>query len=101
MRLIQLTLSGSGANQISPNTDTVAGGTQVYVSYLIIQNNAGHSLRVGDNTVSSTKGILIASGTPGGSVTAQFAMPRGSLLSQWYIAGTNADVIDILYETSQ
>jgi hypothetical protein len=96
MRLLQVTL-GSGATQVIANQDTVTGGYNTYCSLLIIQNNATHNVRAGDNTVSSTKGILI---TPSGSLTANLFIVRGTLLSQWYLYGTQGDVIDILYETS-
>lgn len=53
-RLLQITL-GSGATQIS--------ATPAYFNQMTVQNNAADNVRVGDSTVSSTKGILL---TPGG-----------------------------------
>lgn len=97
MRLIQVTL-GAGATQISPNLNGPNQSGQVYCSVLIIQNNSTHNVRVGDNTVSATKGILL--GPSGGTVTTQPLILRGTMLAQWYLFGTAADVIDILYETS-
>lgn len=78
-----------------------AGNPNVYASFLIIQDNAGANLRFGGSTVSSTSGILLSSGTPGGSSTMQFNFPRGCLLNNVYLAGTNGNVIDVAYEPSE
>lgn len=90
MRLIQVTL-GAGATAITTNT-------AIYASFMIIQNNAAAVVRVGDNTVSATKGIALSGGAPGGSATAQLTIARGAHLSEWYLFGTATQVIDILYE---
>ena len=66
MHLLQITL-GSGATPIIPKA--VVPANSASWSMLIIQNNAGHVVRVGDSTVSATKGIALASGSPGGSLT--------------------------------
>lgn len=88
MRLISVTL-GAAATPITTNTS-------IYASMIIVQDNATHSVRLGDNTVSATKGILLGLG--GGSSTITLAFPRGAHLSEWYLFGTAADVIDVLYE---
>ena len=89
--LVQVTL-GTGATQVSP--------LNINVQSLEIQNNAAHNCRVGDSTVTASKGILLAFNAtpPGGAFTLDLDFPRGTILSQWYIAGTAADVIDVLYE---
>jgi hypothetical protein len=92
MRLIQLTL-GSGTN-------TQVTTQNIYASIVVFQNNAANNMRIGDNTTTSSKGITLASGSPGGSATLQIFPPRGTLLSSYYVAGTAGQVIDILYETS-
>lgn len=87
---IQVTL-GSSATQITT--------THVRCSEWMIQNNAAHNIRFGDSTVTSSKGIVLVSGTPGGSYTSTGSMngsqPVLDDLSQWYISGTAADVIDV------
>ena len=99
MRLIQVTIAVTGTRQqISPNLNGVNQSNQVYASLLIIQNNGTNNMRIGDNTVSSTKGIVLY--PSGGSVTANPFIVRGTMLAQWYIEGTAGDVCDILYETS-
>lgn len=87
--LLQVTI-GAAATQISPSA--------IFVQTLMVQDNAAHNVRVGDSTVSSTKGILISLGSPGGSYNTTLNFPRGTILSQWYLAGTEGDVIDVLYE---
>jgi hypothetical protein len=97
MRLIQLTTSGA-AQQISPNLNGFNQSNQIYCSLLIIQNNGAGNIRVGDNTVSSSKGILIS--PSGGSLTANLFIVRGTMLAQWWIYGAASNEVDILYETS-
>lgn len=85
MRTIQVTL-GATATQVTTG--------QIYSPFVIIQNNASHSIRVGDNTVTSSKGINVSAS---GSITIQRSDNR-ILLKSYYIFGTQNDVIDILYE---
>ena len=99
MRLIQLVMTGS-AIQISPNLNGFNQSGQVYCSLLQIQNNGAANIRVGDNTVSATRGIIIGPGTPGGSDSITPYIVRGTMLAQWWVFGTASDVVDILYETS-
>lgn len=99
MRLIQVTIAVTGTRQqLSPNLNGFKQANQVYASVLIIQNNGANNMRIGDNTVSSTKGIVLF--PSGGSMTTQPLILRGTMLAQWYIEGTAGDVADILYETS-
>jgi hypothetical protein len=97
MRIGQVTIPAGGQIALATNQDFVNGGYSIYCSLLIIQNNATHNIRVGDNTVSATKGILLF---PTGSITEAPLILRGTLLAQWFIFGTAGDVIDFLYETS-
>ena len=95
-RLIQVTL-GSGATQVS--------ATPAYFNQMIIEDNAAHSIRYGDSTVSVTtpaavnggtagKGILLFPGGGSGS-TGTVSGQQGDA-SQFYIAGTSGDVVDVL-----
>ena len=86
--LLQITL-GAGATQISL--------TSMLVNQVTFQNNAGHSCRLGDATVSATKGLLLASGSPGGSANFGPFSVNNADLTEWYIFGTAGDVIDILW----
>lgn len=95
MRLIQVTLL-AGATAITTNTN-------LYASVLAVQNNAAAVCRVGDNTVSATKGIALAAGstTTQNALVIAPATPRGIHLSEWFLFGTAAQVIDVLYESAE
>ena len=99
MRLLQVTLL-AGATPIVTNPTTTGASNPIYASTLIFQDNAAANCRVGDNTVSATRGILITSGSPGGSVGLVIATPRGTHLADYFLFGTAGNVIDILYEVA-
>lgn len=86
--LAQITL-GASATQLS--------ATGLRCRQLIIQNNSTHSMRFGDSTVSATKGILLASGSPGGSINSGPAVVYHTDLFDWWVFGTAADVVDVLF----
>ena len=94
MRILQLTMTGS-KQQISPLSTT---GAQVYCSVLSIQNNGTNNMRIGDNTVTTSRGQLVSGS---GSIYTAPCPPKGTRLADWYIIGTANDVADILYETAQ
>lgn len=86
---LQVTI-GASTTQVST--------TSVPVKQLFIQNNAAHTIRVGDSLVTSSRGALISSGSPGGSITSgAFGIQAATDLNQWWINGTNGDVIDVIY----
>jgi hypothetical protein len=87
MRILQVTL-GAAATQLTTNP-------KLYASALIFQDNAAANVRLGDNTVSSTKGILLS---PSGSLTVLVFPFHGTHLVDWYLYGTSGNVIDVLYE---
>ena len=90
MKYIQVTI-GAAATQVSTS------GLQC--RWVSIQNNATHAMRVGDSTASvgGAKGILLASGSPGGSVTIGAFESYALDLSTVYIAGTQGDTVDVWY----
>jgi len=96
MQILQVTL-GAGATPLASAATSTLG---LYCSLLVIQDNATHTMRVGDSTVSATRGMLLASGSPGGSGTFQLSVERGTLLEQWYVFGTAGDLVDVLFETA-
>lgn len=91
MRLLQVTIGSETRTQITT--------AQIYTPYLSIQKNTANNCRVGDNTVTTSKGIVIAAGntTPQAPLVVHRSDNR-VLLSQYYLAGTSGDVVDILYE---
>jgi len=92
---MQVTL-GSG------NTKVLSVGAHQNCRWIVIQNNQTHAIRIGDTNITSTRGILLASGAPGGSF---YIGPDSSGsardLGTWYINGTAADVIDVVYDDGQ
>jgi hypothetical protein len=86
---LQVTI-GASTTQVST--------TSVPIKQLFIQNNAAHTIRVGDINTTSSRGALISSGSPGGSITSgAFGIQQATDLNQWFINGTNGDVIDVIY----
>jgi hypothetical protein len=83
-----------------------AGATQIISSRTPIhdvqfQNNAAHNIRIGDSTVSSSKGILLLTVSGGGGGTLYLG-PYDALscnLFEFWAFGTAADVLDVLYTT--
>ena len=66
---------------------------------VIIQNNAAHSVRLGDSTVSATVGQYLAAGPGGGGFNSGPADIYNTYLTDLYLFGTAADVIDVFYNT--
>jgi hypothetical protein len=81
-----------------------AGATQLSTSntlcrQVIIQNNSAHVMKLGDSTVSATKGIAMLLGPGGGSFNSGAVTTYNSYLSDFWVFGTAADVVDIFYNT--
>lgn len=89
VKTIQVTL-GSTATQVS----TVSQQCK-WIAFQ--NNNASDVVRVGDSTVSSTNGIVLAGGSPGGSFTTPVAYNSTTYnLNTWYLFGTSGDKVDIV-----
>ena len=86
VHLLQVTLGGGARTQFT--------STPIFARQAIIQNNAANDMRVGDSTTSTTKGAKLSSGT---SLNSGPMLLQHIELSEWYVAGTAADVLDILY----
>lgn len=80
---------GSGVTQVST--------ADIYAHTITFQNNATHSMRIGDSNTTSSRGALLGVGPPGGSMTVTISPPGNLNLSQWYVAGTQNDVLDVIY----
>jgi hypothetical protein len=93
VRTLQVTL-GSGVTQV------LSAGSHFQVRWFVIQDNATHSVRIGDAQITSSRGLAL---TPsGGSFYVgpdQGASSRD--LGTWYIIGTNGDVVDVIYDDGQ
>jgi hypothetical protein len=67
---------------------------QVQPQTMVLQNNAAAVMRVGDKTVSTTKGIsLAATGTP---VVIPLGQDYSSRLSEFWVVGTATQVLDVM-----
>ena len=95
MRIFQVVMTGS-AIQLAPLLTQTAG--QIYCSVLSIQNNGANVIRVGDNTVTATRGQEIP---PTAAIYTAPCPPKGTRLADWWVIGTSGDVLDVLYETAQ
>lgn len=104
MRLLQVTLT-SVATPIVPKAVVPANALPFQV--FVIQNNSAHAIRVGDASVSMTvpaavnggtagRGILISPGSPGGSQTLSPGLEYTGDMTEFYIAGTATDVVDVM-----
>lgn len=91
---LQATL-GSGATQLVPPSSPTA---QINCRQVIIQNNASHVMRLGDSTVSSTKGVTL-NGSGAGSFNSGPVEIYNSYLSDFWVFGTSGDVVDIFFNT--
>jgi hypothetical protein len=86
--LKQITI-GAAATQFS--------ATSVPCRQIIIQNNAAHTMTIGDSTVTATNGIRIAAGPAGGSINSGPVAVYATNLFDWWVAGTQNDIVDVLY----
>jgi hypothetical protein len=90
MRLIQVTI-GAAATQVTT--------AHIYAAVVLAQKNTANNCRIGDSTVTTSKGIVVPAGntTPQPPVTIARSDNRISLW-EYFVAGTQNDVVDILYE---
>lgn len=81
---------GAGLTQITTSS--------IFAKWVQFQNNAAHVMRVGDANTSSTQGISLS---VGGGFFAPPLSAAGAMteLSQWYVSGTAADVLDVIYDS--
>jgi hypothetical protein len=68
-----------------------------FARWISFQNNAGNVMRLGGANVSATLGISVP------PASGNFVPPSGESgshadLGQWYTIGTNADLLDVVYD---
>jgi hypothetical protein len=104
----QVTIPAGGKIQLSTGIGQITGGTgagqgyaqgNLYVQQLQVQNNGSHTMRLGDVTVSATRGLILAAGntTPQAPDNIGGFVNYCSFLSDWWVFGTVGDVCDFLY----
>ena len=96
MRLLQVTIPSSGVANLGNAGNGLFNG--LHFQQATIQNNTAGSIGIGDSTVSATKGILLAAGTPGSTLTSTYSIAYAGSLNEWYAynLGTSAATLDIL-----
>lgn len=93
MYLLQVTISATNVPQPIIPLAVVPGRSQ-YFANGFFQNNGSNNMRIGDSTVSSTKGILIGPG--GGSQTIAQALNYTADMIEFWVNGTKGDKLDIM-----
>lgn len=97
MYLLQITL-GSGATPIIPKS--LAPANSRTFSVFVAQNNGSGAVRVGDATVSATRGIQLdpppSAGVAGGSQTITPSLQFTGDLTEFYLFGTAGQVVDLM-----
>lgn len=88
---LQVTIAATGvAQQISPRNRML--------QWFCVQNNSTHGLRVGDVSVSATRGFFVpGSATAPGEFEPNYSLEYAVRLEEIWICGTAGDVIDVLF----
>src|SRR5271170_3942108 len=94
MHLLQITVGGA-ATPLIPKA--VVPANSAAFSICVIQNNSAINVRVGDSSVSATKGILLLgnAGGGGGSQTITPSLQYSGDLTEFFFFGAGA-VIDVM-----
>jgi hypothetical protein len=90
MQIFQVLIPASGKAQFPtlPN----------WPQNMTVQNNSNDIMRVGDVSVvaglyGTGKGLLL---NPGDSYTFQLGQDRSTRTSEWWVAGTSTDILDVI-----
>lgn len=80
-------------------TRLIVVGASVACKWFTFQNNAAHTMRLGDSNVSSSRGLAL--NAQGSFYTQSGSAPGSSNLASWFVQGTQNDVLDIIYDDGQ
>lgn len=91
MQIFQVTIPSGGKAQFPV--------LALQPQYMTVQNNATNNMRVGDTAIvagayGTGKGILLTSG--GGTFTFQLGQDYSTRTSEWWVAGTSGDILDVI-----
>lgn len=95
MYLVQVTIATTNTPQPVLPAAVVPDRVTPFQQF-IPQNNGSHNMRLGDLSVSSTRGILLY---PTGSATVAPQVQYSGDLSEFYVNGIAGDVLDIMVLT--
>lgn len=87
----------TGIQQPGVSVGAGVGGPElgnIYVQQLIVQNNSAAAMRLGDVTVTATRGLVMGQS---GSINMGAFINYGTFLSDWWVFGTAGTVVDFLY----
>ena len=102
---LQVTIPASGVVDLASGLPSSVKG-DILLQSLTIQNNAAHNMRYGvTNLVSMTTPAAVNGGAagfgiliyPSGSGGIAAFINYTSMLSDWWVAGTPGDVVDVLF----
>lgn len=83
---------------IGAGTNTRVWATDLYAKQAVFQNNDAADMRVGGSEVTSSVGMKLYAATHGSvSVLPMNAYPQALNLKEWFVAGTNGQVLDVTY----
>jgi hypothetical protein len=96
VQTFQVTIGASG------NTPIIPSGAQFICRWVVFQNNATHTMRIGDKSTSTVRGMLLVPGTSFyDAPQSGTSGPPNANLTLWYVAGTSGDKIDVTCESGQ
>lgn len=82
---------------IGAGTRTQVSSTNLFVRQAVFQNNAANDMRVGGVEVTASLGVALYAASHGSASVLPMS-PSGTFdLSDWYVAGTAAQVLDVTY----
>lgn len=93
MQLLQLAPSSTGTVPVLARTTEIM--PTVPFQWVTVQNNGSNSMRIGDSSTSSTKGILLLAG---GALTFGPAQHEGQNLNEWFAYIVSGDKLDIMFQ---
>lgn len=99
MKILQVTLLATATPIVAQNATQNSTQLREMFQILIVQNNSAHSVRLGDASVSATKGLVLASGSTTTTPPLIIAphLEYSSDLSEYFLFGTAGDLIDVMY----
>ena len=90
MHYLKVTI-GSGSTQFTT--------TRTPIREIFIRNKAGHTMNIGDSTITGTLGIQLSASSAGSQSDLHLGPTTGLNmdLTDFYVSGTAADILDVVY----